>query len=103
MAAAEPSGGNPGMFTDYPHARSVDQRLPRVRPSIIANALRTGDLLISRLGNGVGNAATVHEARGAVFAGYLLRFRAKSDVAEPDFLGYQLQSNAWRQHVAGFR
>lgn len=59
--------------------------------------------MISRLGNGVGNAATVREPRGAVFAGYLVRFQADLAVAVPDFLGYQLQSRAWRQHVAGFR
>lgn len=66
-------------------------------------ALQPGDLLISRLGNGVGNAATVHQPHGAVFAGYLVRFRAKYQVAEPDFLGYHLQSSQWRQHVASFR
>ncbi|WP_262380287.1 restriction endonuclease subunit S [Nonomuraea sp. PA05] len=66
-------------------------------------AIRPGDLLISRLGNGVGNAATVSETRSAVFAGYLVRFQARASVAVPEFLGYQLQSKAWRQHVAGFR
>lgn len=67
-------------------------------------ALRQGDLLISRLGNGVGNAATVLEARDdAVFAGYLVRFQPDPEVANPVFVGYQLQSNAWRAHVSSFR
>ena len=66
-------------------------------------AIRPGDLLISRLGNGVGNAATVREARGAVFAGYLVRFQPRTDVVVPEFVGYQLQSPAWRQHVSSFR
>src|SRR4051794_36202506 len=38
-------------------------------------AIFSGDLLISRLGNGVGNAITVRDANEAVFAGYLVRFR----------------------------
>lgn len=67
-------------------------------------ALRQGDLLISRLGNGVGNAATILEARDdAVFAGYLVRFQPDPEVANPVFVGYQLQSNAWRAHVSSFR
>lgn len=66
--------------------------------------LRRGDLLISRLGNGVGNAATVSEDRDdAVFAGYLVRFRPDSAVADPTFVGYQLQSEAWKRHVGSFR
>ncbi|WP_298211325.1 restriction endonuclease subunit S [Ferrimicrobium sp.] len=66
-------------------------------------SLRRGDLLISRLGNGVGNAAIVQNANDAVFAGYLVRFRTLASKADPDFVGYQLQSDAWRQHVVGFR
>lgn len=66
-------------------------------------AIRPGDILISRLGNGVGNAATVHETRDAVFAGYLVRFQTQRSKADPEFIGYQLQSCAWRHHVASFR
>lgn len=65
-------------------------------------ALRPGDLLISRLGNGVGNAATVREPNGAVFAGYLVRFQAEPLKADPAYLGYTLQSQAWRDHVASY-
>lgn len=66
-------------------------------------AILPGDVLISRLGNGVGNAATVYDTKGAVFAGYLVRFQARASKADPAFIGYQLQSDAWRQHVSGFR
>ena len=66
-------------------------------------AINPGDILISRLGNGVGNAATVSDTNGAVFAGYLVRFRTNPEVAIPEFVGYQLQSKNWRQHVANFR
>lgn len=64
-------------------------------------AISPGDLLISRLGS-VGNAAIVRESREAVFAGYLVRFRAKGDTL-PEFLGYQLQSRQWREHVSSYR
>jgi type I restriction enzyme S subunit len=66
-------------------------------------AIHPGDLLISRLGNGVGNAATVRDSTPAVFAGYLVRFQPRRELAVPEFVGYQLQSRAWRQHVSGFR
>lgn len=66
-------------------------------------AIRPGDLLVSRLGAGVGTAATVHSANDAVFAGYLVRFQADESRAVPEFLGYQLRSQGWRNHVYGFR
>jgi type I restriction enzyme S subunit len=66
-------------------------------------AIRTGDLLISRLGAGVGTAATVRETRDAVFAGYLVRFCVNQSVAVPEFVGHHLQSARWRDHVHGFR
>jgi type I restriction enzyme S subunit len=66
-------------------------------------AIHAGDLLVSRLGNGVGKAATVKDPWGAVFAGYLVRFQPDPRIAVPEFVGYQLQSLAWRQHVSGFR
>jgi len=65
--------------------------------------LADGDILVSRLGNGVGNAATVRDAGYAVFAGYLVRFRVNRSRAVPEFVGYQLQSPTWRQYVKGFR
>src|SRR5699024_453310 len=67
-------------------------------------ALKQGDLLISRLGNGVGNAATVPQDReDAVFAGYLVRFQIDETKADPRFVGYQCQSQRWRDHVSSFR
>lgn len=66
-------------------------------------AIKTGDLLISRLGAGVGTAAMVEETGGAVFAGYLVRFQVDEAVAVPEFLGYQLHSVNWWGHVNGFR
>lgn len=65
--------------------------------------LHKGDILVSRLGAGVGNSATVDQTRDAVFAGYLVRFQPKRDICIPEFVGYQLQSHRWRQHVGGIR
>lgn len=66
-------------------------------------AIHAGDLLISRLGAGVGTAATVDDDNGAVFAGYLVRFQPHTQGADPRFLGYQLHSSEWWNHVNGFR
>ena len=60
--------------------------------------LETDDLLVARLGS-VGRAARVRDPMGAVYAGYLVRFRAKLDRALPAFLAYQLQSPDWWQYV----
>lgn len=65
--------------------------------------LRAGDLLISRLGAGVGNAARMDDTAGAVFAGYLVRFRVRPQLADDRFVGYALQSNRWREHVRAVR
>ncbi|MFL0502701.1 restriction endonuclease subunit S [Kocuria rhizophila] len=72
--------------------------------SVERYSLNQGDLLISRLGNGVGNAVTVMEDRAdAVFAGYLVRFQPDPAVADARFVGYQLQSLRWREHVLSYR
>lgn len=61
--------------------------------------LKRGDILVSRLGS-IGNVATVKENRSdAVFAGYLIRFRIKTTLANPFFVGYLLQSPSWKNHV----
>lgn len=62
--------------------------------------LRTGDVLVSRLGASVGRAARVRETNGAVFAGYLVRFRIRDDSrVDPRYLGYLLMSPEWEGHV----
>ena len=62
-----------------------------------------GDILVSRLGAGVGQAAVVRETNSAVFAGYLVRFQTRAELADARFVSYQLQTQAWRDHVHGFR
>ncbi len=65
-------------------------------------ALETDDLIVARLGS-VGRAARVREPMGAVYAGYLVRFRANLDEALPAFLAYQLQSPDWWRYVNSVR
>jgi type I restriction enzyme S subunit len=65
-------------------------------------SLETDDLLVARLGS-IGRSARVRDPRDAVYAGYLVRFRAHRERALPAFLGYQLQSPGWWQHVNAVR
>lgn len=65
-------------------------------------AIETDDLLIARLGS-VGRSARVRETRGAIYAGYLVRFKVDGSTADPSFVSYQLQSPDWWDHVAAVR
>jgi type I restriction enzyme S subunit len=65
-------------------------------------ALDTDDLLVARLGS-IGRSARVRDPRGAVYGGYLVRFRAHRERVLPAFLGYQLQSLRWWQYVNAVR
>jgi len=63
-----------------------------------------GDLVISRTGANAGAAAYVSTPpAGAVFAGYLVRFRADPAKADSRFLGYVLQSRPWHDYVGNSR
>ena len=66
--------------------------------------LREGDLVVSRTGANAGAAAYVADPpEGAVFAGYLVRFRADGSRADARFLGYVLQSREWADYVTNTR
>ncbi len=66
--------------------------------------LQHGDLVISRTGANAGAAAYVSmPPDGAVFAGYLVRFRADPQLADSRFLGYVLQSQLWADYVTNTR
>ena len=68
------------------------------------NEVRHGDLVISRTGANAGATAYVSEPpEGAVFAGYLVRFRADPKQADPRFLGFVLKSELWRSYVQNTR
>lgn len=61
-------------------------------------ALRDGDLVVARTGASTGRSAFIQDAPDAVFASYLVRFRANA-AAEPRFLGYVLRSAPWHDFV----
>jgi type I restriction enzyme S subunit len=82
-------------WAGVPHCDLSDGETPKY-------ALATDDLLIARLGS-VGRAARVRDANGAVFAGYLVRFRANRGLADPVFLEYQLRSPMWWDYVNSVR
>jgi type I restriction enzyme S subunit len=68
------------------------------------NDVRHGDLVISRTGANAGATAYVsHPPEGAVFAGYLVRFRADPNLADARFLGFALKSEMWRAYVQSAR
>ncbi len=89
---------NDGRVTwqSVPHCELADSDVTKYR-------LTPDDLLVARLGS-VGRAARVLDIpQDAVFAGYLVRFRANGEVADPAFIGYQLRSPAWWDHVNAVR
>lgn len=66
--------------------------------------LHDGDLLFNRTNSPelVGKAAVFHEPTPMTFASYLIRVRFASDVADPDFVNYWVNSawgRTWARHV----
>lgn len=62
--------------------------------------VQEGDILISRLGNGVGNATYVQSVpEGAIFAGYLVRAQIYKEKAIPALVGYVLRSSIWWNYI----
>lgn len=79
-------------WNSVPYCRATDEDMRKF-------SLREGDLLISRMGAGVGNAARVGHVSNAVFAGYLVRFRVDPEMADDRFIGYLLRSPQWSDFV----
>lgn len=68
------------------------------------SAVLHGDLVISRTGANAGAAAYVsNPPANAVFAGYLVRFRADESQADARFLGFVLRSSLWNRYVSDTR
>ncbi len=66
--------------------------------------LEVGDIVVARTGNSTGeNAQVVTCPPPAVFASYLIRFRPDAKLVNPFFVGYQLRSERFRQHVLSVR
>lgn len=67
-------------------------------------SLQVGDIVVARTGNSTGeNAQVFAPPPPAVFASYLIRFRPDANRANPFFIGYQLRSERFRQHVLSVR
>ena len=66
--------------------------------------LEVGDIVVARTGNSTGENAQVFSPPPlAVFASYLIRFRPDANQVNPFFIGYQLRSEHFRQHVLSVR
>lgn len=66
--------------------------------------LEVGDIVIARTGNSTGeNAQVFSPPPPAVFASYLIRFRPDIKRVNPFFVGYQLRTERFRQHVLSVR
>jgi type I restriction enzyme S subunit len=66
--------------------------------------LEIGDIVVARTGNSTGENAQVKcLPPTAVFASYLIRFRPDSERINQFFVGYQLRTERFRQHVLAVR
>lgn len=66
--------------------------------------LEVGDIVVARTGNSTGeNAQVFSPPPPAVFASYLIRFRPDNQRINPFFVGYQLRTERFRQHVLSVR
>ena len=64
--------------------------------------LEAGDIVIARTGATTGyNKIIKHNDFQAVFASYLIRYKINSNLANPYFIFYHLQSLAWKGFVEG--
>lgn len=62
-------------------------------------ALKTGDVVVARTGASTGRSQWVEVSEPAVFASYLVRFRAGARI-DSRYLGYVLASDSWHQYVS---
>ena len=66
--------------------------------------LESGDIVVARTGNSTGENAQIGENPPvSVFASYLIRFRPDSNLVNPHYVGYQLRSDRFKQHVLAVR
>lgn len=67
-------------------------------------SLEVGDIVVARTGNSTGeNAQIFSPPPPSVFASYLIRFRPDSKRVNPFYVGYQLRTERFRQHVLSVR
>ena len=63
--------------------------------------LETGDIVIARTGATTGYNKLIIKNNNSVFASYLIRYRINSEVANPYYVAYNLQSYEWKGFVEG--
>ncbi|MCB9351228.1 MAG: restriction endonuclease subunit S [Lewinellaceae bacterium] len=57
--------------------------------------LLKGDIVVARTGNSTGENYLYNDEKDAVFASYLIKFRIKSKIADPQFIWYNMRSKKW--------
>lgn len=62
-------------------------------------SLSVGDIVVARTGATVGYAKLIRKPVDAIFASYLVRFRVDRTKADPTFVGYLVESQAYRTFV----
>ena len=84
-------------WNNVPYCSISESQLEKFR-------LNHDDIVISRTGANAGvNALVLNPPEGAVFAGYLVRFRVDNKIADPKFVAYVLRSQYWRSFVEAHR
>jgi len=63
--------------------------------------LKTGDIVIARTGATTGYNKLITNNSNVVFASYLIRYRINTEVANPYYVAYNLQSYEWKGFVEG--
>ena len=61
--------------------------------------LEVGDIVIARTGATTGYNKTIKDNIKSVFASYLIRYKTNIEIADPFFVGYNLQSYRWKGFV----
>lgn len=74
--------------------------VPATTPELDRYELSFGDLLIARSGATAGKSMLFRGlSERAVFAGYLIRFKARADLVLPEYLAYYMQSPAYWRYI----
>ena len=80
-------------WEDVPFCRADSTTISKYR-------LFPNDIVISRTGANAGlNCLVLNPPENAIFAGYLVRFQIKKEIADAKFVSYVLRSEIWNDYV----
>lgn len=100
-ASFEPNGPKFLRITDIQNGKVVWEFVPFCKCTDIQKyRLAEGDILFTRTGATTGKSYLVSDSPEAIFASYLIRLRAKSEIL-PDFLYWYFQSSLYWRAVYG--